>query len=129
MRINDSNMKTKIDVNLNEGLNVIIDNSGTGKTYIMSLISSYCLCHNIPYMLVNSSNYENISPSGSYTLILLDNANLYETVEYLTRCCDMAPYVLCISKTIPDVDRHKMSLCSLKYENGTLEVKPYDVYI
>lgn len=129
MRINDIDMKTKIDVELNDGLNAIIDNSGTGKTYLMSLISSYCVCHNIPYLLINSSNYEVTPPDGNYTIILLDNVNLYGTSEYLTKCCDIAPYVLCSSKTLPDVFGHKMTLSSLQHNAGTLEVKPYDVYI
>lgn len=129
MRITDDDMKTKIDVILNEGLNVIMDNSGTGKTYLMSLISSYCICHEVPYLLINSSNYDIMPPIGKFTIILLDNANLYGTPDYLTKCCDMAEYVLCSSKTLPDVTGHKLTLSSLTYTEGTLEVRPYDVYI
>ena len=118
MRIKDDEMKTKIDVILNEGLNAIIDNSGTGKTYLMSLISSYCLCHKIPCALVNSSNYGTAPPIGKFTIVLLDNTNLYGTPDYLTQCCDMAKYVLCSSKTLPDVTGHKLTLSSLAYNEG-----------
>lgn len=125
MKINDPDMKTKIDVELCDGLNVLTADSGAGKTYLMSLLASYCEAHKLRYCLINSPN---VAVSKECDIILLDNATLYGTREYLTHCCDMAPYVLCISKTIPDVSNHKMYLSSLEYIDGTFVVRPYDVY-
>lgn len=125
LRITDPEMKIKIDVELNDGLNVLTADSGAGKTYLMSLLASYCEAHQLRCCFINSPN---VAVSKECDIILLDNATLYGTREYLTRCCDMAPYVLCSSKTLPDVSNHKMSLSSLEYIDSTFVVRPYDVY-
>lgn len=121
--LNDMNLETPINIVLQEGITVIVDNSGTGKTYLFSLIQSYAEAHNLSCLLINSSNYKGLKPMFPCDVILLDNADLYASRDYFNECYKYSKYVLCSIKYPACVPVRLRHMCSLRTTNGVLEVK------
>ena len=77
-----------VNVELNNGVNLLSGNSGTGKTLLMQAIELYCLNEGISYTF-GKSEFANYAPEqivsicSNSDVVLLDNADLYITEDLL----------------------------------------------
>jgi len=69
---------TVFDIDFKDRVNLIVDNSGTGKTFMMELIWSYCLDNGISCTHVDYK-HRDVPLSGE--ILLFDKADLYLTPE------------------------------------------------
>lgn len=100
--VNDQILKIKVNVNFKEGYNILLDNSSTGKTLLISLLSDYLKFNNIPYIKCDFSNMTLLKKAinvieDSVKVILLDNADLYLTGEMIDRMLSVKDRVIIVS--------------------------------
>lgn len=82
IEINEQYNGITINASFNSKLNILVGDSGTGKTLLLSAIDLYCLNNNISCRLCNY-NDANLSPEqikaicAGADILLLDNADLY----------------------------------------------------
>ncbi|MDO5150613.1 MAG: hypothetical protein Q4D76_14680 [Oscillospiraceae bacterium] len=77
-----------LDINLDDTVAILLDDSGTGKTFMFKVLSSYCVinqirCEKFDY----SDEHRNLeyfrNTIGDAEIVLMDNADLYMTQELL----------------------------------------------
>lgn len=76
-----------VDVQIKHTLCLLHDNSGSGKTYLFSLLEYYCLENGISYRRFDYNSCgipasRLIQDCGNVDILLLDNADLYMTSEF-----------------------------------------------
>lgn len=89
-----------VDVNFRNRVNILSGFSGTGKTFLFSVLGVYCFKNNLRYSKFDSSNFINVSGSevlrgrlyefAQTDIICLDNADLYldsALLNELIECC------------------------------------------
>lgn len=82
MRFKQEFNSTIFDVNFKNKINFIIDDSGTGKTFLMKMMMFYCDNNNIHYTHVDYV-HKNMPLSGD--VLLFDKADLYFTNEIFNK--------------------------------------------
>ena len=77
----------KFNLNFTDKINIIEQDSGTGKTFMFSMIDAHCKKEGIPCLLFNYSTLEfkgNLDEHVSgKKIVLLDNADLYLDSSFL----------------------------------------------
>lgn len=89
-----STLNINAHIEFKDNVAVIIDNSGTGKTFMFKIIASYCVVNHIKYTLFNYNHKEYSFDTfkkciDDTDIIIMDNADLYmnpELFEYLKKC-------------------------------------------
>ena len=94
MKIEFTYSALPVKVEINEGVNYTLDDSGSGKTLFFTIFNDYCKTNNITCILCNSHNINTeediIDICRKYSVVLFDNADLYVTkhvIEELTKSC------------------------------------------
>ena len=75
---------TKFDISFLDKINILLDNSGTGKTFLINMVSSYCENNDIPYMHIDYKHRELVDNKKSLynkEILLFDKADLYLTPD------------------------------------------------
>ena len=104
LKINEEINGILVDANFSKGLNCIdLGMSGTGKSFLLSLIKAYCLKNSIYFKSFdyNSSTDDIISvlkgSEENISVIMLDNADLYMTKELVSVLCNYSNAVVIVS--------------------------------
>ena len=71
--------ETIFNIDFSDKVNVLDDYSGTGKTFLMSMLSSYCEENNIPYIYIDyrMKNSILLNELSNCKVLLFDQADLY----------------------------------------------------
>lgn len=130
MVINETVNNVNVVVNLNKRVNILYDLSGTGKTFLMSLISSYCTMHGLRYGRIAAEQgwYDIdviIALSKTCDYLMLDNADLYLTNDILREIkSNGAEHIIISMKHIEYIDEDDdTSLCKVHYDGKTITVE------
>lgn len=130
LRINEEINGILVDANFSKGLNCIdLGMSGTGKSFLLSLIKAYCLKNSIYFKSFdyNSSTNDIISvlkgSEENISVIMLDNADLYMTKELVSvlRNYSNAVVIVSIKKRLMLGSSYK--LIKLVYTSNSLICK------
>lgn len=89
---------TIFNVNFQDKINFLVDNSGTGKTFLMQMLKFYCDDNGIPCTHVDYIHKD--MPLNNAKILLFDKADLYFTNNLLNELKSMdAISVICIKNT------------------------------
>lgn len=83
-----------LSINITDKVAILLDESGTGKTFMFQMLASYCVINQIPFEKFDygSENKELswfIQSMKNASIVIMDNADLYmtpELFEYLKSC-------------------------------------------
>ena len=119
----------KFEVAFSDKINVLKGASGTGKSFLFSVISSYCASENIPYALVD---YRFVSEDNTEAIlqyckgkeiIILDNADLYLTPELFMGIQKLGATMIISKKTTFGLDMREAHLYAVDYIKGSLKTR------
>lgn len=125
LKLQSNGTPVPIDVELREGCVGLLfsGDSGTGKTFLFSMLRSYCLVKGISCNLVDSTNYTMIAEIYPCDLLLLDNLDLYCEPEFLQKCLKGSKYVLCSIKSYPTLSDIPWVVCGARFSDKLLKVR------
>lgn len=117
-----------VDVTLNEGVNLLSGDSGTGKTLLMQVVEFYCLENDIRYAFINyrQARYtfeQIISDCNGAEMILIDNADLFITEELMKELKKIGKYILISLKDATKIDASNITEFLVHYENRKLRLE------
>ena len=120
----------KIDAKFYDKICVFHNDSGSGKTLLMSAIDSYCNdeidipCFIVDYRFHNRSASDIISAIGDAQVVCLDNSDLYMTYELYDKLLDSGKLVIISSHTMRGIRVGKtMMIYRIEIDNNKLKVK------
>lgn len=127
LKLQSNETPVPIDVELHEGsVGLLLNDSGTGKTFLFSLLRGYCLAQGITCNVIDSSSYtlfsEN-SPINPCDLLILDSLDLYCKPEFMHKCVKSAKYILGSMKLYPDINDIPWVLCYGDFSDKLLKVR------
>ena len=132
-----STLNIEANVDFEDNVAIIKDNSGTGKTFLFKIIASHCAVNHIKYTLFNY-NHKDVSLStfkqgvSDADVVIMDNADLYmtpELFEYLKKCGKQV--ILSIKQLHNLTTYENCGFYKVKYVNNALKTvrKNYDIVI
>jgi ABC-type lipoprotein export system ATPase subunit len=82
--------KIHVDAEFTDNICYLLDNSGTGKTFLFSLLFNYCSLNGVSiasldYKSSNSSVNEIVEYCNNKSVVIFDNADLYLNRDILER--------------------------------------------
>lgn len=113
-------------INFADRINVIKGASGTGKTFLFSMISAYFTSNKISYAFIDykflaSGDEELIfSHCVNKELILLDNADLYLTSELFDKIRNLDATIILSKKSTFGLNMDDAHLYTIDYTNSSL---------
>lgn len=119
---------TQFDIDFTDKICVLYDNSGTGKTYLLTVLRDYAVRMKLKFC---SFNYEaeNISEQDIINivkdkeLVLFDNADLYLTNNILKICKDNSITTIISLKDVVSYDLKESGYYRVIYKDGHLVTK------
>ena len=127
MNINFSYEGVNLDVNLKDRICFFIGNSGIGKTFLFTAISSYCEINDIPFCSFNSLSKVAVRDFNLNTvdLVIMDNADLYMNRELYLRVRESKAVVLICMKAYCGFDPGNSGEYKIDFDkvSETLRVK------
>lgn len=127
MKINEKINNIIVNVKLEEGINCIdFNESGTGKSYLMSIIRSFCVKNGIKYKSFNYNNdsLEVISDlkniQSDIKVILLDNADLILTPELSALLSELQNIIIIVGMKRRSRLPAGYKLCRVEYHGNYL---------
>ncbi len=111
-----------LNINLVDMVAILLDDSGTGKTFMFQMLASYCVINKIPYEKFDYSSENKDLEWFKYTMrnaniVIMDNADLYMTP-------DLFSYLKSSGKQVLISIKHIERLTS--YENCGFYTVVYD---
>ena len=118
-----------IDIKLFKRITVLLDNSGTGKTFLFSILIGYFISNSITYGFLDfNTNPDNaldvIKAYNNVEFILLDNADLYMTKELWEYINNAKSYFIISIKGGSNIVFSDISICNVSYTPSTLTLEP-----
>lgn len=112
---------------LEDRVNVLIDESATGKTFMVSILKDDRAALNVNLICVDYTNFEQasmlISLATKNTLVILDNADIYLDREISKLIRDSEASFLIICKSVRNLAISKAGFYKAEFCNSKLEVK------
>lgn len=127
--MNISCMYGSVSVNaaFKNGINLFYDISGSGKTFLFTIVKTYCEENSIryeafDYLNTNKSTNSILNSCKGADIVILDNADLYITKPLLAELQKLCPCILISVKDITKIPMRGVSMCSVTYTGNKLEV-------
>lgn len=116
---------TQIKVNIKSGVNILEGYSGTGKTFLMEGIVSYCKSNKISYSYIDYRDIDRGSDiikasCRNKDIVMLDNADLYISNELLEGIKKTAKIIIISLKQIYMIDTSNCNFYYVTYENSQI---------
>lgn len=118
-----------IDIKLFKHITFLLGNSGTGKTFLFSVLIGYFMSNSITYGFLDfNTNPDNaldvIKAYNNVEFILLDNADLYMTKELWEYINSAKNYFIISMKGCSSIAFNNVSICNISYTPSTLTLEP-----
>lgn len=128
LSINEKYNGININACFDSKLNILVGNSGTGKTLLMSALDLHCLNNNIKCRLcnyndINLNKEQIISICSGSDILLLDNSDLYIDNELLKILLDMSKIIIMSMKDTSSIDTGESKQYLVEYDNMCLTVR------
>jgi len=94
---------TTFNADFIDKVNLMIDDSGTGKTFLIKMVINYCRNNNIPYLHIDYEHRDLLNDVGnlnSKEILLFDKADLYLTKELFEEIKNLKPISIISIKNI-----------------------------
>ena len=117
------------DVNFTDRINLLKGASGTGKTFLLNALASYCTDNKIKYAFINykflATRGESsiFAPCLNEELILLDNADLYLTPELFDEIRSLDATIIMSMKTTFGLNMDDVHVYSVDYDGSSLATR------
>lgn len=115
------------DVKFSDKINIIRGESGTGKTFLLKTIESFCANNSIPYASIDHKFLASNDVDLIYMhcinkdIILLDNADLYLTPELFNKILSLNKTVIMSKKSIYGLNAADIHLYSIEFTESELK--------
>lgn len=128
LSINERYSGINIDTCFDSKLNILVGNSGTGKTLLISAIDLHCLNNNIKCRLcnyndANLSKQQLIAVCSESDVLLLDNSDLYIDNELLEKLLSMSKIIIMSIKDTSSISTGESEQYLVEYSNMDLTVR------
>lgn len=117
------------DISFEDDINVIKGASGTGKTFLFNVISSYCTNNKISYAFIDykfvASGDESLilSHCMNKDIIILDNADLYLNPELFEQIKGVGATIILSKKSTFGLDMRNAHLYVIDYRGSLLRTR------
>ena len=113
-------------VNLEDNICYLLGDSGTGKTFIFSIIDYYCSinqikCVNVNYAIASAMGKDLISICNRHDIVILDDADLYITNDILKQI--KAKHILVGIKSQFGLTKADAGLYRVKYTEDSIDLR------
>lgn len=126
MKIDFNYGSIEVKVDLKDKICVFFDMSGTGKTFLFTMLKSYFLDAGISFISIDYTSYKILDGydfSDDTKVIILDNADLYMN-EKLFSSLDASEKLIVMSiKDIGNLSQKNMGFYRVLYKDTMLKVK------
>lgn len=126
-RVNVSLETVNLDVLFEDKINLIVQDSGTGKSYLFSLLNEYCKHNGISCLLFNYSTLEFVNNLREHIkgkeLILLDNADLYLDSDLLSFIEQQECMAVISIKSVAELYSEDAGFYCVEYTAGNLRTE------
>lgn len=129
MLIKDRLEDIELNLNFEYKINILLDNSGTGKTYLMTILSNYFMKKGLTVKLINYTNYygnsiyKDIKDGMDCDILFLDNADLYMNNEIFKEIIKSRGIVIVSLKDrfmLADIDNKLYGFYRINISNNTI---------
>ena len=126
MKIDFNYGSIEVKVDLKDKICVFFDMSGTGKTFLFTMLKSYFLDTGISFISVDYTNYKILDSydfSDDINVIILDNADLYMNEKLFSNLDASEKLVVMSIKDIGNLNQKNMGFYRVIYKDTLLKVK------
>lgn len=130
MKIDFNYSSINISIDLLDKICVFYDMSGTGKTFLFTILKSYFQVTKTSYISIDYSNYEvlnNYDFSGDTKVIILDNADLYMTGDMFSKLEKSNKLVIMSIKSIKGLNQRYMGFYNVIYTKDKMRVMRFGI--
>lgn len=129
MLIKDRLEDIELNLNFEYKINILLDNSGTGKTYLMTILSNYFMKKGLTVKFINYTNYygkciyKDIKDGMDCDILFLDNADLYMNNEIFKEIIKSMGIVIVSLKDrfmLADIDSKLYGFYRINISNNTI---------
>lgn len=116
---------TLFDVTFTEGVTIIKDDSGTGKSFLFDTLIGELRERGIIFKFLDYRSRENardilLDLDSECSVVILDNADLYLTKDIFRHLKDTVKYALIVTKDTGDLPIEDVTFSAVDYEAGSL---------
>jgi len=117
-----------VDIELNNNIVLLRDYSGTGKTFLYTILISYFQENNIPFSFFDYKNSEISfdvmrSQLSNKEYVLMDCADLYMTEKLWNWLKKIDAYCIISMKGLGDYNLNGVDICTVKFTNDNLRLE------
>ncbi len=116
-----------IDVKFTDKINFIVQDSGTGKSYLFGLLSEYCQSVGISCLLFNYATLPFVGSlrdiSVGKDVVILDNADLYMNSDLLSFFESSGCLVIISIKSVAELHSNSAGYYFVDYTNGVISTE------
>lgn len=126
MKIDFNYGSIEVKVDLKDKICVFFDMSGTGKTFLFTMLKSYFLDAGISFISVDYTNYKILDSydfSDDTEVIILDNADLYMNEKLFSNLDASGKLIVMSIKDIGNLNQKNMGFYRVLYKDTLLKVK------
>lgn len=126
MKIDFNYGSIEVKVDLKDKICVFFDMSGTGKTFLFTMLKSYFLDAGISFISVDYTSYKILDSydfSDDTEVIILDNADLYMNEKLFSNLDASGKLIVMSIKDIGNLNQKNMGFYRVLYKDTLLTVK------
>lgn len=126
MKIDFNYGSIEVKVDLKDKICVFFDMSGTGKTFLFTMLKSYFLDAGISFISVDYTSYKILDSydfSDDTEVIILDNADLYMNEKLFSNLDASEKLIVMSIKDIGNLNQKNMGFYRVLYKDTLLTVK------
>ena len=130
MKIDFNYGSIDVKVDLKDKICVFYDMSGTGKTFLFTMLKSYFLDTGISFISVDYTNYKILNGcdfSDDTEVIILDNADLYMTGDMFSKLEKSNKSVIMSIKSIKGLNQRYMGFYNVIYTKDKMRVMRFGI--
>lgn len=130
MKIDFNYSSLDVSVDFVDKICVFYDMSGTGKTFLFTMLKEYFLNKKIPFIGINYSNYrilDNYDFSSNIKVFILDNADLYMNEDMFSKLEKSNKLVIMSIKNIKGLNQRYMGFYNVIYTEEKMRVMRFGV--
>ena len=120
--IEDNYSGISVSIDFVRGINLLFDDSGTGKTFLFKILKAYLRKKGIPYAYINydwadwsTDRIKNAISDKEY--IFMDNTSLYMNSDLFDYLKKLDAYIFVVTKSVVDMDTIGTNICYVNFDN------------